>query len=196
MTGLPVGRVPRLIGSATNLRANNTVYPRMVKWDVPITPTFYTMTAGNLAVSLPIQFSTLAGSTFQGQALALFSEYCLVGFRFELRINATANPSGLIIVTVDEKVATAPTDSVFATPHLELICTNTESPSRHMISWRAKDYLDLDWTSTSSGADVPCWLKLFGSTAAAPAGTGTTGTTTCQVCITGSLAMCFRGFGP
>jgi hypothetical protein len=192
MTGMPVGRIPRLIGSATNLPAGSTSYPTMVKWDVPIIPTFYTMTAGNLAVSLPIQFTTLCFN--QSQILGVFQEYCLVGFRFELRINATVNQSGLIVVIVDEKVATAPNDSCFATPHLELICSNTESPSRHMISWRAKDYLDLDWTSTSSGADVPCWLKLFASTAAAPAGTGTTGTTSCQVCITGSVAMCFRGF--
>lgn len=192
--GLPNGRVPRLIGSATNLSAANSVYPKMVKWDIPIIPQFYTMTAGNLAVALATQMSTLC--SLQGTLLALFNEYCVVGFKYELRVNATANPSGLIVVSVDEESGAAATAAVFAQAHLEIMVTQTESPSRHLVSWRASDYLDLQWTPTSSGADVPSWLKLFASTAAAPNGTGTTGTSTCQIAITGSLAVCFRGFSP
>lgn len=187
--GLPIPRLPVLIGSATSLSSRNAVYPRLVKFDIPIDPVFVTLAAGNLASVINIQITTLCSNwaSFQN----LFSEYSVVGARFELRVNEVTNPQGLFLAYIDEKNSAAPTAAIaLSSPHLEGLISQTESPSRHMISWKAADVLDIDWTPTSSGADVPAYLKLFSNTAS----TGTSATTVGQIAVTGALALCFRGF--
>jgi hypothetical protein len=186
--GLPIPRLPFLIGSATNLGAGKSVYPRS-DYSIPIIPQILGIVAGGLTTNLSVQASS---ALIQNWAafVALFGEFCLVGFTFELRMNNVVNPAGLVVVYVDEKSAAAPTAAVaFIAPHLEIVVSNTESPSRHMISWRAKDLADLNWVSTSS-VEQPVWLKLF----AASAFTGTLATTTGSVMLTGALQVCFRGF--
>jgi hypothetical protein len=187
--GLPVPRLPFLIGSAVNLSAKDSIYPRMVKLDVPINPTFTSLVAGNVATAIALQITTLCQNwtSFQN----LFGEYAIVGARLELRFNAAVNPQGLVVVYIDEKTSAAPTAAIgLSAPHLDMMVQNTESPSRHLVEWKAADVIDIDWTSTSSGADVPAYLKVFANTAS----TGTSATTTGQVCITGALALCFRGY--
>jgi hypothetical protein len=186
--GLPVPRLPFLIGSAKNLSAGNSVYPRMVKLDFPITPQFLTVATGALASVISVSINLIAQVTgLQG----LFGEYAIVGARFEFRVNASATPQGLYLAYVDEKGSTAPTATTcLETPHIEGSISNTESPSMHQISWKAADYLDMDWTAMSSSSDIPIYLKTFCSTSA----TGTSASTGAQIMITGALALCLRGY--
>jgi hypothetical protein len=185
--GLPVPRLPFLIGSATNLPDQLSVYPSNVKLDFPITPQFFNITSGALSTYLAISTNLC---TLAADFIALFNEYSVVGAKFEMRINNAINQAGLILVYIDEKSLSAPVAAeAVARPHLELVVSNTESPSRHTIEWKARDYLDLQWTATNV-ATTPAYLKLFASTAA----TGTSGTTAAQVCVTGAISMCFRGY--
>jgi hypothetical protein len=189
---LPVGRLPVRVAGTHLLRASKTIYPPMVKLDFPIEPLAFVMVAGVVSASQAIDANAL--TTLATDFYALFQEYCLVGARFEIRVTDVVNPGGIILVYIDEKVATAPTlAQAAARPHVEMLVSNTESPNRYEIDWVASDFLDLQWGSTAAaGASpvIPSYIKFFSSVA----GTFTTNTTTCQVIITGSLSFCFRGY--
>jgi hypothetical protein len=182
--------LPFLIGAAGDLGAGKSVYPR-VDLSIPIVPLFAGIVAGALSTVLSVQAT---GTLIQNWASfsALFGEFCLVGFTFELRLNNVATPAGLVMVYLDEKSSAAPTiAAAAAAPHLDILVSNTESPSKHLISWKARDLLDLQWTSTGT-TEQPVWLKLFAATASTGTAAGTTGT----VQITGALQLCFRGYIP
>jgi hypothetical protein len=190
--GIPMPRLPFLIGSATNLSADQSVYPKMVRLDFPIIPQFQSIAAGNLSAAIAVDANVLC--ELATDFYALFQEYCLVGATFELRINPVAVPSGLYLAYIDEKSSSGPTAAeALSRPHVEGLVLSTESPSKHVLSWKARDYLDLQWSATATaGASpaVPCYLKIFTNTAS----TGTSATTTGQICITGAISLCFRGF--
>jgi hypothetical protein len=188
--GLPVGRIPVSIGSNRNLSAVNAVYPRMVKLDSPIIPQFASMVAGGTTLNLACTVANLV-ENFASRFGSLFGEYCLVGLRFEIRVNSVVNPAGIYLAWFNEKGTAAPgATEALNTPHIEGIVSNTESPSSHVISWRATDYLDLDWSDNSATTVTPVSFKLYSNTAA----TGTTATTTAQFIITGAASMCFRAY--
>lgn len=186
--GLPVPRLPFLIGSSRNLSANLTVYPRMVKLDFPIIPQFISVAAGAASSVISININLVEQVT---ALQALFGEYALVGAIFEVRVTAVTTPQGIYIMYIDEKGAGAPTAAIaLDSPHIDGLLTNTENPSLHKISWKAADFLDLDWTVMSSSSDTPIYLKTWASTAA----TGTAAGTAAQIMVTGALAFCFRGY--
>jgi hypothetical protein len=185
--GLPVPRLPFLIGSDKNLSAGKSVYPKMVKLDFPIIPQFLTLATGALAQSIALNLTLINLGT---PLASVFAEYAIIGAKLELRVNATATPQGIYLAFIDEKSGGAPTAAVaLDAPHIEGAISNTESPSAHMISWKAADFLDLDWTSLTV-SETPAWLKVFASTSA----TGTSASTGAQIMITGALALCLRGY--
>jgi len=186
--GLPVPRLPFLIGNNTNLKPGLSVYPRMVKLDFPLIPQFAPIATGQLALSIAVSINLI---NQVGGLQALFAEYAIVGVVFELRCNAATTPQGIYLAYVDEKSGTTPTAALaLDSPHIEGLVSNTESPSSHKIMWKAADYLDMDWTTLASSTDIPIWLKLFCSTSA----TGTSASTAGQIIVTGSLALCLRGY--
>jgi len=186
--GLPVPRLPFLIGSSTSLKSGLTIYPKMVKLDFPIEPQAITMAAGATASVTAIN-SGLA--ELAANFLALFTEYCLVGFRFELRTNAVVNPAGCTLFYIDETGAGAPTFAeASARPHLEVMHSATESPTRHMIEWKSRAIQDLEWSASSAAVFTPVWLKAFSAVATTFTVAGSTST----IVVTGALSFCFRGY--
>jgi hypothetical protein len=186
--GLPIPRLPFMIGSSKDLNATTSVYPKMVKLDFPIIPQILTLSTGGLVSVLNININLIEEITsIQG----LFAEYAIVGARFEYRVNAASTPQGLYLAYISEKDGAVPTGAqALNSPHIEGLVNNTESPSLHRITWMAADYLDMDWTTTASSTDTPIYLKTFASTST----TGTSASTSAQILITGALALCFRGY--
>lgn len=184
---LPKPRLPRSLGSP-NLSVTGTLYPR-VDLDMPIALVNTGVVAGSMAVvdnidsTLIPNFSTRFGSTFK--------EFAIVGVVYEVRINQAANSSGSILAYIDEDTAGAPTASSLNYPHAVIPIVNTavdSTGSVHKIKWTNKNYLDLEWLSVTSVAAVG-YLKLF-----AGAVTGTIAGTTATVLVSGSVAVCFRGY--
>lgn len=186
--GLPVPRLPFLLGSNRDLVAAHSIYPRMVKLDFPIIPQFLTIATGAMAQVISVSINLIEQV---GGLQGLFAEYSIVGIVFELRCNASATPQGIYLAYIDEKGSSTPSaTTALEAPHIEGLVSNTESPSSHRIFWKVADFLDMDWTSMASSAEIPVWLKLFASTAA----TGTSASTGAQIIVTGSVALCLRGY--
>jgi hypothetical protein len=186
--GIPVPRLPFLIGSSRSLGAKQSVYPN-VSLSIPIIPQFLGIVAGGLTTSLALVLGGTIIENWTGFD-GLFGECCLIGVKLELRVTGVTTPSGLVIAYFDEKSAAAPTAALaLAAPHVDILVSNTESPSTHMISWMPQDYLDLEWSATSAPS-TPVWFKAF----AAAASTGTAAGTAGQVIVTGALQVAFRGY--
>jgi hypothetical protein len=162
----------------------------MVKLDTPIIIQTASIAAGGVTLALQCNVNTLV-ENWATRFAALFGEYAIVGIRLEIRISNVAVPSGLYIAFFNEKGTAAPNAvEALNTPHIEGLVSNTESPSRHMISWMAADYLDLDWQDNLASTYTPVTFKIFASSAA----TGTQATTTGTIIITGALALCLRAY--
>jgi len=132
--------------------------------------------------SLIPSFATRVGS--------LFNEYAIVGLLLEFRVNQVINPSGVVNVYVDEKSNAGPTLSESRnTPHIEVAVLTPSTQRVQRLKWTATDLLDLQWTDTSVN-EIPLYLKFFASVA----GTFTTATTSCQIIVTGSIALALRGY--
>jgi hypothetical protein len=185
---LPIGRLPVKIGSDVTLSANNSIYPKMVKLDAKINTEQLSVAAGAAAGVLAIDTTLIAN--FSTRFASLFGEYCLVGANLEIRYASLTNPGGIGVLYLDEKAATAPTaNAALAAAGLDVQLANVESPSRYSIKWTAKDYIDLDWTDTSTNV-TSVWLKFYTNTA----NFGTPAAGTGVIYVTGSLAFCFRGY--
>jgi len=183
----PKPRLPSLLGSAHNLRAGQTIYPR-VDLDLPYVGSQYAVVGGALAQSIPIDKTNVA--LFATRFGATFGEYAIVGARFEIRTQGpVAAQQGFYTVTIDEKSAASPTSAVLDQARLDVLISTTESPNVHVINWKPVDYLDLDWTPIGT-TYTPAWLKLFASNA----NTFTGASTTASVVVTGAIAFCFRGY--
>lgn len=184
----PFPRLPRWIGTP-NLSASNVVYPR-VNLDIPIAVQSASVTAGAMATVLNIDTSAIANwSTRFG---ALFKEFAIVGARFEVRITSATTPQGMILAYVDEGASGAPTASALDYAHAEIPITSTSidsTGSLHRVEWTAHSFADLTW-DLSNTSGVVGYLKLYASTGS----TGTAAGTTANVLITGSYAVCFRGY--
>lgn len=165
-----------------------SVYPN-VSMSVPLIPQFLGIVAGGLTTNLALTLGATLIENWTG-FVGLFGECCLVGVKLELRITGVATPSGVVICYFDEKSAAAPTAAIaLAAPHLDLLVSNTESPSRHVHSWLPQDYLDLEWSSTAAPA-TPVYWKAFAATASTGTAAGTAG----QVVVTGALQVAFRNY--
>jgi hypothetical protein len=185
--GVPVPRLPFLIGSATDLPAGKSVYP---SWSVsiPLGLSKISLVAGACATAINID-ETLVPS-FTTRFTSTFREAAIVGARLEIRVTNVVNPAGLAFVFLNEKTSASPVASEAQdAPHLDVLISNNESPSRHMLEWKAKDLLDLQWSAIASVA-TPVTLKVF----AAVATTLTTATTTADILVSGAIQFAFRGW--
>jgi hypothetical protein len=185
--GIPVPRLPFLIGSATSLPANKAVYPT---WSVsiPLGLTKVSLVAGACATAVNID-ETLVPS-FNTRFASTFREACILGARLEIRVTNVVNPAGLAFVFLNEKTFASPVSSEAQdAPHIDVLISANESPSRHMIDWLARDLLDIGWSPIATVA-TPVAVKVFASVAT----TLTTATTTADVLISGAIQMCFRGW--
>jgi len=185
--GIPVPRLPFLIGSATNLGVRDSVYPN-VSFSIPILLNKVSLVAGACAGVVNLDLTQV--NAFATRFGALFREYAITGARLEIRIANVVNSAGVVIVFINEKQAGAPIAAEAQdSPHLEALVSSTESPSRHMVSWVPQDLLDLEWTVITT-TFTPAYLKVWASVAT----TGTLAGTTADVLITGALQFGFRGW--
>lgn len=186
--GLPRSRLPRWIGSP-NLRPNAAIYP-MVRLDVPIQMTTLTIAAGVLANVSNIDTSQIPN--FATRFGTLFKEFCIVGARFEIRVNTiTASPQGMVLSYIDEDSVAAPTATSLDYAHAEIpLCGSSidSKASLHKIEWKARNYLDLQWTATTA-TGVVGYLKSYCS-----ASTGTAVGTAGVLVLSGAFSLDFRGY--
>jgi len=125
-----------------------------------------------------------------GSLLTIFNEYAIVGVRFKIRQITTATPQGCIWLLIDEKNSGTPTfASCENKAKDELFLTTATDIDKHVIKWRALDYVDLAW-SAYNVQTYPLFLKAFASNS----GTGTNAATAASILVTGSFAVCFRGY--
>jgi len=184
---LPVGKLPIVIGSDRSLSANVSVYPKRVSLSVPFTA--LTMNVAGGAIANVNQINIGLVQNFATRFASLFDEYCLVGAKLEIRIQAvSALATGYVLVGLDEKNTAVGTSGLQDQPHIEVMMSNTESPSRYHIAWIAKDYLDLQWSSTGTSV-TPVSIKMF---CGASTGVGVANTAT--LILSGTLAFDFRGY--
>lgn len=193
---LPTPRLPSvsLTGLRSSLSSKAAVYPKLIKLDIPIGPLTLSVAAGALSTVFAIGV-TASGAAPLGSLglnlLTLFNEFCICGARFEIRVQNPVNPQGCVWVTMDEKVAAGPTLGNVADKQRISMLIGAESPSRYMVSWKAEDYTDLEWQSSAVlPSPVSAYLKFFASNG----GTGTGASTACNLLLTGTFAMSFRGF--
>jgi hypothetical protein len=185
--GIPVPKLPFLIGSATNLTPKQSIYPS-VSFSIPITPQKVSLVAGAAASAINIDETLIPN--FSTRFAGTFREAAVVGCRLEARVTNVVNPAGIAVIFFNEKVFASPTDAEQKdTPHVEVMISATESPSRHMLDWLPQDYLDLQWSNISS-LGTPVAVKVYASVA----GTYTTNTTTADVILTGAMQFAFRGW--
>jgi len=187
---LPISSLPIKIGSDTSLNPNQSIYPVIHGLSIPISLKFFSFTAGAAANVFAIDATALINA-WSTRFANTFDEYCMTGFKFEVRlINTSGIGDGIVYFYLDEKDSGSPTASAAqASPRLDVTLNNAALPTRHQISWLARDLLDLGWTSTSNST-TPVWLKTFAS----PADTGTNNDTAFTTYITGALNVDFRGF--
>jgi len=184
---MPVGKLPIKIGSDSGLSSSSAVYPRKISLSIPLLGISAGVVAGNIAVA--IQLNNALVSNWATRFASLFDEYSIVGARFEIRPQAvSALATGYILASIDEKSVAIPTISIVDNPHVEMLMSNTESPSKYHINWIARDYLDLQWTAASVSY-TPMTLKIFGGAA-----TGIGAANTAMLQITGCVEICFRGY--
>jgi hypothetical protein len=195
---LPVPSLPRWVGSALSLSSKNSVSPNRVFLDIPILPNQINSSVAGppwIAQAIPIDQTLLPNFA----ALAtVYKEFCVVGFRGEVRfltstISMVVNPSGFVLVAVDEKDASAPTfASIKDLSHMEVLNSPTESPSRHLIAWIPQDLEDLQWQFTDAATpNTPAWLKFYADSANTFFSNGST--ITSAFGLTGCMRVMFRG---
>lgn len=185
----PTPRLPRILGNLNSLSSTNSVYPACLSIDMPITPQNATVTSGAASGVFNIGLSALIGSTRFAKWAAVFREYCLVGLRLELSLTSTTNGQGFVVWSIDESSNTSPGTEVLSQPHLELpLAPTVNGKNRVFLNWQPKDYEDLEWTNTGTGVNT-AYFKCFASTA----NTFTGATTSANMMITGTVAVCFRG---
>jgi hypothetical protein len=190
---LPKPALPRFVGSATNLRVRDSVVPQKLTIDIPIVPqqTVWNTTAPFVNTVIPI--STNLISNFLNWS-KVFKEFCVVGFRGELRPCTLAGMiGGFTLGCLDEKDGTPPTwVSVGDLPKFEILNILTESPSRHLIEWVPQDLEDLIWQFTdATSPTVPAWLKFYADNVNTFANSPMSSFAT--FALTGAVRVAFRG---
>lgn len=184
---LPIGRLPITLGADRTLSANRTIYPSMVKLDVPIVALAPLIVTGQSSAVYPLDTNLIrAWATRFG---ALFDEYAIVGFSGEVRLSNVVNPAGVLFCLIDEKSASPLGPAAANSARLDIAVNNYDTSNHYRINWVARDYLDLEWQDIANNY-IPAWLKFYAS----PSETGTTASTTASILITGTLALCFRGY--
>jgi len=187
---LPVSRLPFRLGSDTSLGAGKSIYPVIHGLSVPITQIIRTSAAGVFSTSDAINAQVLC-SDWANRWQAVFDEYCMTGFSFEIRVVPVSGGSkGLVLVYLDERDSAAPSAAAAASsPRLDILPHASAMPILHRLDWIARDISDLTWTSTATATN-PVYLKLYAN----PSNTGTASDGIIDIYITGTMNLDFRGF--
>jgi len=177
-----------MLGSTSKLIATNTIYPAYVPLDAVVAPFNLNVAAGAIANSQVIDTTVIAA--FATRFASLFREYCIVGARIEIRLNAATNSQGLVRVWIDEDSAAVPTGvQAQSRAALDIAIVSSPPDKVYMIEWKPYDLLDLDWTDVGTNV-TSAWMKTYANNAF----TGTAVTTTAQLAISGTIALAFRGY--
>lgn len=183
----PQPRLPRLLGATSRLNASNTIYPAKIDLDVPFAAFNETVAAGSVAASGALDLTTV--TNWSTRFASLFREYCIVGARVEVRLCVSTTAQGVVKIWIDEDSAAAPTaNQANSRATLDVAIVANPDGRVYTMDWKPLDYLDLDWTDTGTTV-TSAYLKAFGSTA-----TGLAAGTTAIMTVTGTLAVCFRGY--
>lgn len=184
----PIPRLPGWLGAADRLRADAAIYPR-VDLDVPIAPFVQVVSAGALAGAYAVDVSSIVPQ-WAARFSNLFREYCVVGLRLELSLVTVSNPAGMVLVFVDETLATAPNAGSAYTPHMEVPLIAYPDGRTQLLEYRPSgSYTDLQWTATTAPVTRQ-WVKFFASNATTLTGVTTAASIVCR----GTLALALRGY--
>jgi len=161
-----------------------------VDLDFPIIIQNVSVVTGGCATVIAIDPSVLVPN-WSSRIANLFREYCVAGIRLEHSLTTVSSPQGLLVVFVDETLATAPNAGSLFVPHMEIpIVSLPADASTQMLSYKPSgSYTDLQWTPVSSPAALQ-WVKYYAATAS----TGTSASTGATVVVRGTIALCFRGY--
>jgi hypothetical protein len=185
--GIPIPKLPFLIGSDKSLSPKTAVYPTL-SVSIPLGLSKVSLVAGAAATAINID-ETLIPS-FNTRFASTFRECAIVGAKIELRMANVVNPTGFVFAFFNEKTSSSPVASEAQdAPHLDMVVSATESPSRYQLPWMARDLLDIGWSPIASVA-TPVTLKIYASVAT----TLTSATTTADVLISGAIQVAFRGW--
>ena len=183
--GIPVPRLPRPVESASGvLRWKQSVAGQIYNIDVPMQTKSVPITAGGGSASIAVSDTNIPN--FAARFGATFYEYCIVGARFQVFVNGSANAAGCVSVYVDEKSATPTATKAAGSPHLSVPITSAWGEA-HEIQWKAQDYDDLLWNAIGNTFNS-AYVNIF-----TDATFGTLGTTSCTITVTATFACCFRG---
>lgn len=184
---LPAGRLPRQLSGSLlghELTNANSVDPSIVRLTLRAVPGNITLSSG--AVTTSYTLGTTNVESWSSWA-ALFQEFCIVGARLFPIALTSSNFGGFVAASLDEKVSTAGAGDLDK-PYLRLTLDSAPSPDDYVVSWKAEDYSDLQWTATGT-ATTPAYLKFFAS----PGSTFTSASNSSEVIVTGEFAVDFRG---
>jgi len=184
----PIPRLPSWLGAADRLSANASVYPR-VDLDFPITVSLITVASGAVASVLAVDVAALIPN-WASRVQNLFREYCVVGLRLEFTLSSSSAAQGLVLIFVDETLATAPNSGSAFVPHLEVPIVANPTGKVQLLSYKPSgSYTDLEWTSCASPVTRQ-WIKSFASNAV----TFTGASTAASIVLRGTIAIAFRGY--
>jgi hypothetical protein len=147
----------------------------------------YSITTG-LSATLSCKLSDTPNSA---NFCAVYDEYRILKIKFFI---TALNPAmvGSTKVYIDENDATVPNSASAAARVGALLPNASANPkSYRVMTWSAKDYTDLSYTSTGSPSFSPCFLKLF--TNSTEYGTPNSGGDAFEVMYT--MTVQFRGVG-
>lgn len=116
-----------------------------------------TVTSGLISSSLTLSQSNIQG--FLSRFGSTFDEYRILGA--DVRITPISASSGVSKMWFDEKVATAPSaNEPNQRTSVPFANTNAQSQSQKIMRWRARDLLDLEYTTITT-VSTPVYFKVY-----------------------------------
>ncbi len=150
----------RISPKVNKVPLNLPAYPGQVvkTFKLPLTPftVVTTVTTGQIAAFLLVQASAI--QNFATRFGSLFEEYRIVKVRFWFKTFSSSNP-GLLTHWIDEKDQTAPIAS--EAKQKSALQFSAADPSPHVLTWTARDPLDLQYTDIGTTTVTPVTYKLF-----------------------------------
>lgn len=116
-----------------------------------------TVTTGLISNSLALSQSNI--QAFAARFSTTFDEYRILGA--DVRITPISASSGVSKMWFDEKVATAPSaNEPNQRTSVPFANTNAQSQSQKIMRWRARDLLDLEYTTITT-VSTPVYFKTY-----------------------------------
>lgn len=150
-----------------------------------ITPVVLSTTVTTGVIAIPLVINAAAVPNFTSRFNNLFEEYRIVMASMDVKCFSSTNP-GLFTHWFDEKDSSTPTAA--EAQRISLKSFSASSPMSHKITWRARDPLDLQYTSIATSVS-PVTYKVYTDLA----NFGSSGVATPYAQLTGSVWIQFRG---